>query len=122
MWKKRFSSVKTPRKKPKPEEFQLKFMHRIIVTKRELFRDGIQSNDDWLYCGSVVAKRTPLTILLATVCLRKKNSKEVSWSNVTNIPQFNSSMEEKLFCVTSEPFGKKINCTLLFIIFVIEFE
>ena len=50
VWKKRFSSLKTPRKEPKPEEFQLKFMHRIIVTKRELFRDGIQSNDDCLYC------------------------------------------------------------------------
>lgn len=38
MWKKRFASVKTLRKEPKLKEFQFKFMHRIVVTKRELFR------------------------------------------------------------------------------------
>ena len=36
---------------PKLKEFQFKFMHRIIVTKRELFRYGIQSDDDCIYCG-----------------------------------------------------------------------
>ena len=37
-------------KEPKLKEFQFKFIHRIIVTKRELFRYGIQS-DDCIYCG-----------------------------------------------------------------------
>ena len=40
-WKKRFASLKTLCKEPKLKEFQFKFMHRIVVTKREFFRYGI---------------------------------------------------------------------------------
>ena len=36
-------------KEPKPKECPFKFMERNIVTKRELFRYGIQSNDDYIY-------------------------------------------------------------------------
>ena len=38
MWKERFASLKTLCKEPKLKEFQFKFIHRIIVTKRERFR------------------------------------------------------------------------------------
>ena len=51
MWKKSFVSLKTLCKEPKLKEFQFKFIHRIIATKRELFRYGIQSDDDCVYCG-----------------------------------------------------------------------
>ena len=51
VWKKRFASLKTLCKEPKLKEFQFKFMHRIVVTKRELFRYGIQPDDDCVYCG-----------------------------------------------------------------------
>ena len=47
VWEKRFASLKTLCKEPKHKEF----MHRIVVTKRELFRYGIQSDDDCVYCG-----------------------------------------------------------------------
>ena len=48
-WKERFASLKTLCKRPKLKEFQFEFIHRIIVTKRELFRYGIQSDDDCVY-------------------------------------------------------------------------
>lgn len=38
VWKKCFASLKALCKKPKLKEFQFKFMHQIIVTKRALFR------------------------------------------------------------------------------------
>ena len=67
----------------------------------------------------IVAKGTPLIILLVTVLLLKKFSHEVvNWFNSTNKTHFNPSIQEKLFGVTSEQFGKnamkKFNYTLLF--------
>lgn len=32
-------------------EFTFKFLHRIIVTRKELFRYGIKTDDECLYCG-----------------------------------------------------------------------
>ena len=115
VWKKRFASLKTLCKEPKLKEFQFKFMHRIIVTKRELFRYGIQSDDDCIYCG----EKDSLNHTFSDCAVVKKFSHEViSWFNVTNKTHFNPSMEEKLFGVTSEQFGKnvtkKFNYTLLF--------
>jgi len=49
VWKKRFASLKTLCKVPKLKEFQFKLGHRVVVTRRELFRYGIQT--DSIYCG-----------------------------------------------------------------------
>ena len=66
----------------------------------------------------IVAKRTPLTILLATPFVKKFSHEVISWFNLTNKTHFNPSMEEKLFGVTSEQFEKsvtkKFNYPLLF--------
>ena len=115
VWKKRFASLKTLCKEPKLKEFQFKLMHRIIVTKRELFRYGIQSDDDCIYCG----EKDSLNHSFSDCAFVKKISHEViSWFNVTNKTHFNPSMEEKLFGVISEQLGKnvtkKFNYTLLF--------
>ena len=115
MWKERFASLKTLCKEPKLKEFQFKFIHRIIVTKRELFRYGIQSDDDCVYCG----EQDSIEHTFSDCPFVKKFSHEViSWFNVTNKTHFNPSMEEKLFGVPSEQFeksvAKKFNYTLLF--------
>ena len=115
VWKKRFASLKTLCKEPKLKEFQFKFMHRIIVTKRELFRYGIQSDDDCIYCG----EKDSIDHTFSECPFVKKFSHEIiSWFNVTNKTHFNPSVEEKLFGVTSEQFGKnvtkKFNYTMLF--------
>ena len=115
MWKERFASLKTLCKEPKLKEFQFKFTHRIIVTKRELFRYGIQSDDDCVYCG----EQDSIEHTFSDCSFVKKISHEViSWFNVTYKTHFNPSMEEKLFGVPSEQFEKKcskeIDYTLLF--------
>ena len=115
MWKERFASLKTLCKEPKLKEFQFKFIHRIIVAKRELFRYGIQSDDDCVYCG----EQDSIEHTFSDCPFVKKFSHEViSWFNVTNKTHFNLSMEEKLFGVPSEQFeksvAKKFNYTLLF--------
>jgi len=38
---------------PKLKDFLFKLMHRNVVTKRELFRYGIRSDDDCVYCGKM---------------------------------------------------------------------
>jgi len=38
-------------KDSKLKEFQYKLLHRIVVKKKELFRYGINSDSDCLYCG-----------------------------------------------------------------------
>ena len=110
-----FASLKTLYKEPKLKEFQFKFMHRIVVTKRELFRYGIQPDDDCVYCG----ERDSIDHTFSDCAFVKKISHEViNWFNLTNKTHFKPSVQEKLFGVTSEQFGKnamkKFNYTLLF--------
>ena len=69
-------------------------MHRIVVTKRELFRYGIQSDDDCIYCG----ERDSIDHTFSDCAFVKKFSHEViNWFNVTNKTHFNPSIQEKLF-------------------------
>jgi len=75
-----------------------------IVTKRELFRYGIESDDDCAYCG----ERDSIDHTFSDCVFAKKFSHEViSWFNVANKTHFNPSIEKKLFGVTSKQFGKK---------------
>ena len=46
-----FASLKTLSNETKLKEFKFKFMHRIIVMKRERFRYFIQSDDNCIYCA-----------------------------------------------------------------------
>ena len=115
VWEKRFASLKTLCKELKFKEFQFKFMHRNVATKRELFRYSIQSDDDCVYCG----EGDSIDPTFSDCAFIKKVSLEViNWFNVTNKTHFNPSIQEKLFGVTSEQFGinatKKFNYTLLF--------
>ena len=51
-WKKKiFASLKNTCKETKLKEFQFKPIHRIVVTKKELFRYGIKTDDECLYCS-----------------------------------------------------------------------
>ena len=51
MEKKIFTSPKHICKETKLKEFQFKLIHRIVVTKKELCRYGIKTDDECLYCG-----------------------------------------------------------------------
>ena len=50
-WKGIFNSLKNTCKDVKLKKFQFKLFHRIVVTKKELFRYGIKTDDECLYCG-----------------------------------------------------------------------
>ena len=63
-WRTIFSSVRTTCKETKLREFQFKFLHRIIVTKKELFRFGIKTDNECLYCG-VNQIRSIIRLLIA---------------------------------------------------------
>jgi len=67
-------SLKTLCKEPKLKEFQFKLMHRIVVTRRKLFRYGIQPDDDCIHCG----EKDAISILSSTVFLLKNFHKRLS--------------------------------------------
>ena len=46
-WAKIFKTTQKLCKETKLKEFQFKFIHRIVVTKRELFKYGIKTDDEW---------------------------------------------------------------------------
>ena len=50
-WQTFFKSARKICKENKLREFQFKFLHRVVVTKKELFRFGIKQNSDCLFCG-----------------------------------------------------------------------
>ena len=50
-WAKIFKSIRKLCKETKLKEFQFKFIHRIVVTKRELFKYGIKTDEECCFCG-----------------------------------------------------------------------
>ena len=52
-WKLIFSSVRTVYKEVRLRELQFKFLHRIVLTKKELLRFGIKEDGECLYCGDL---------------------------------------------------------------------
>ena len=51
VWTMIFKSLKNICKETKLKEFQFKLIHRTIVTKKKIFRFGIKTDDECLYCG-----------------------------------------------------------------------
>ena len=51
-WRHIFNLAKEICRESKLKEFHYKFLHRIIVTKKELCRFGIKQDSDCLYCGN----------------------------------------------------------------------
>ena len=50
-WKTIFRSVRKVCKENKLREFHFKFIHRVVVTKKELFRFNIKPDSNCVYCG-----------------------------------------------------------------------
>ena len=46
-----YTSLKSICKETNLKQFQFKLIHRIVVTKKELYRYGIKADDECLYCG-----------------------------------------------------------------------
>ena len=51
-WTSIFKSLKNICKETRLKEFQFKLIHRIVITRKELFKFGIKTDDECLYCGN----------------------------------------------------------------------
>ena len=102
----------TQKKENRLKEYHFKFIHRIIITKKELHRFGIKADDNYLYCSEQDSidhtfLECPFTKRFVKTCL--------NWLNDANESQFNPSAEELLFGIPnpSSFLLKKLNFTLL---------
>ena len=113
---KKFSPpVKSVCKETKLKEFQFKLIHRIVVTKKELHRYGIKTDDECLYCGEKDSiDHTFLNCRFVKIFVNNV----IEWFNAANNSKFAPTIEEKLFGITSGPYEKEIlkkfNYTILF--------
>ena len=102
--KKIFASLKNICKETKLKEFQFKFIHRIIVTKKELCKYGIKTDDKCLYCGEHDSFDHTF---YECQFVRTFVKNVIHWFNVTNNSQFSPTIEEKLFGILSGPYEKE---------------
>ena len=87
----------------KLKEFQFKVIHRILVTKKELFRYGIKTDDECCYCGEHDSSDHNFVD-----CEFVKNfvKKVVNCFNAVNNSNFTPAMDEKVFGIMSGPYDK----------------
>ena len=93
-WNDTYNSIRKICKENRLKEYHSKFIHRIIITKKELHRLGIKADDNCLYCGEQDSidhtfRDCPFTKRIVKTCL--------NWFNDANESQFNPTTEELLF-------------------------
>ena len=117
-WPCYFSKLKLICKESKLREFYYKFLHRIIVTKKELYCFGIESNKDCLYCN----ESDSIGHTFIDCHQSKYFFKHVlEWFNSEHATSYSLSTEEFLFgkfdnaqLARSDGTLKKLNYCLLF--------
>ena len=113
-WSKIFKSLKNVCKDTKLKEFQFKFIHRVVVTKKELFRFGITTDDECLYCGD---KDSIEHTFVEYPFTRTFVKKVLQWFNETNSCQICPTTEELLVGIFSSiqetTIKRKFNYTTL---------
>ena len=107
-------------KENKLKEFQFKFIHRIVTTKKELCRYGISTDSDCIYCGE------PHSINHTFIdCEFTKTfaCKVINWFNTQHGSNFQPDTKEMLFATFKHPAYmkpvRKFNYTLLFMKFYV---
>ena len=98
----------------KLREFHFKFLHRTIVTKKELFRFGLKADCECLYCGEPDSiDHTFIQCQFSQHFIKKI----VQWFNQTNKTNFNPGQRETLFGVLNNQDNtrKLFNYTMLFV-------
>ena len=112
-WQSAFASVRTTSKDMTLGEFHFKFLHRMTVTKKELFRFGLKVDCECLYCDE------PDSIDHTFIQCRFSQrfiKKIVQWFNQTNKTNFNPGQRETLSGVLNNQDNtrKLFNYTMLF--------
>ena len=114
-WEKIFTSQKTICRETKLKEFQYKLIHRIVVTKKELYRCGIKEDDECIYCGE---KDSIDHTFRDCHFVRIFIQQDINWFNIENKIKLNPPSEERLFGIISDlhekVLVKKFNYTMLF--------
>ena len=115
MWTRIFKSLKNICKETKLKEFQFKLIHRTIVTKKELFRFGIKTDDECLYCRD---KDSVEHSFIECVFTKLFTQNVLDWFNQVNECQISPTTEEILFSITVSSLDttiiRKFNYTALF--------
>ena len=114
-WTRIFKSLKNICKETKLKEFQFKLIHRTIVTKKELFRFGIKTDDECLYCGD---KDSIEHSFIECVFTKMFTQNVLDWFIQVNKCQISPTIEETLFGITASTLDttiiRKFNYTTLF--------
>ena len=104
-WKKIFNWLKNTCKGTKLKEFQFKLIYRIVVTKKELFRYGIKTDDECLCCS----EHDSIDHTFVDCEFVKNFVKNViNWFNAVNNSNFTPTMDEKVFGIMSGPYDKTL--------------
>ena len=114
-WTEIFGSCRKLCKDNKLKEFQFKIIHRIVTTRKELFRYGIQPDGDCLYCGEPDSiDHTFITCNFT----RSFVQNVIDWFNTQNGSNFQPDTKEILFSSCKRPSNlmlvRKFNFALLY--------
>ena len=104
-------------KENKLKEFQFNFIHRIVITKKELFRYGINTDSDCIYCGEPDSANHTFIDCEFT---KTFTSEVINCFNTQNDSSFQPDTTEMLFATFKHPACMelvKFNYTLLFMKF-----
>ena len=93
-WTNIFKSVPKTCGENRLREFHFKFIHRIVVTEKELFRFNIKSDSNCIYCGDLDS----IGHAFSECQFTKSFTQEVlQWFNIENNSEFNPNTEDLLF-------------------------
>jgi len=102
-------------KENKLKEFQFKLIHRIVITKKELFRYGTNTDSNCIYCGEPDSINANLQ--------KTFTCKVINWFNTQNSSNFKPDTKETLFSTFKHPtymeLVRKFNYTLFFMKFYV---
>ena len=93
-WTSIFKSLKNVCKETRLKEFQFKLIHRIVITRKELFKFGIKTDDECLYCGNKDSIEHTFIDCPSTESFAKK---VMQWFNEANCCQISPTTKELLF-------------------------
>ena len=119
-WTDAFKMASKICKENKFKEFQFKFIHRIVITKKELFRYGINTDSDCIYCSEPDSINHTFVDCEFT---KTFTDKVINWFNTQNVSNFQPDTKEMLFATFKHPtymkLVRKFNYTLLFMKFCV---
>ena len=113
-WKELFTLGRKSCKQNKLREFNFKFIHRIIVTRQELFIFKIKDGGNCIYCGEADSTDHTFINCRSTLSFYQK---VLQWFNTTYNSTFRLTTEEFLFGIPTAyvTLRKKINYTIMFL-------